>query len=83
MARVVAGVDPARLRSPLLMAGQVLEHLTSHREPTRSEVCHLYDLLRRGYSGIVLSDETAIGCDPENAVRQASAILGAIAPEAS
>jgi pyruvate kinase len=83
MARVVAGVDPARLRSPLLMAGQVLEHLTRHREPTRSEVCHLYDLLRRGYSGIVLSDETAIGCDPENAVRQASAILGAVAPEAS
>jgi pyruvate kinase len=60
------------------MAGQVLEHLTSHPEPTRSEVCHLYDLVRRGYNGIVLSDETAIGADPVGAVSQAGALLRAI-----
>jgi uncharacterized protein (DUF433 family) len=29
---------------------QVLEHLTAHVEPTRSEVCHVYDLLARGYT---------------------------------
>ena len=27
----------------MYMAGQVLEHLTAHREATRSEVCHIYD----------------------------------------
>jgi pyruvate kinase len=61
------------------MAGQVLEHLTSHRDPTRSEVCHLYDLKVRGYAGIVLSDETAIGIDPVNAVVTARALLDATA----
>ena len=59
------------------MAGQVLEHLTEHAEPTRSEVCHLYDLLARGYAGIVLSDETAIGAHPARAVAQAAALVRA------
>jgi pyruvate kinase len=59
------------------MAGQVLEHLTRHAEPTRSEVCHLHDLVARGYAGVVLSDETAIGDDPTRAVAQASALVRA------
>jgi pyruvate kinase len=71
----VASVDPRRFRIPVLMAGQVLEHLTTHRDPTRSEVCHLYDLVSRGYAGIVLSDETAIGHDPVHAVGAAAALL--------
>lgn len=74
LARFVAGFDPARLPVPVLMAGQVLEHLTGHPEPTRSEVCHLYDLLARGYAGVVLSDETAIGRDPVHAVTTAAAL---------
>jgi pyruvate kinase len=57
------------------MAGQVLEHLTASAEPTRSEVCHLFDLCERGYAGIVLSDETAVGHDPVNAVARARALL--------
>ncbi len=73
----VAAIDPKQIPIPLWMAGQVLEHLTSHRETTRSEICHLYDLLARGYAGIVLSDETAIGIDPVNAVRTARALLEA------
>jgi pyruvate kinase len=64
------------------MAGQVLEHLTAHEAPTRSEVCHLHDLLARGYAGIVLSDETAIGRDPVRAVRAASSLLQALMPPA-
>jgi hypothetical protein len=40
-------------------------------------VCHLYDLLARGYAGIVLSDETAIGVDPAHAVGQAAALVRA------
>jgi len=71
-----------RIHTPVLLAGQVLEHLTEHGQPTRSEVCHLFDILRRGYCGIVLSDETAIGQDPVRAVRIASQLLGSLSAEA-
>ena len=74
LARFVAGLKPGALKHPVLMAGQVLEHLTAHAEPTRSEVCHLYDLVERGYAGIVLSDETAVGSDPVNACTRAAAL---------
>jgi pyruvate kinase len=80
LARTVARLDPTARRVPVLMAGQVLEHLTAHAEPTRSEVCHLHDLVARGYAGIVLSDETAVGRDPAGAVRCAAALTrGALA----
>jgi pyruvate kinase len=75
LARFVAAFDPGRLARPILMAGQVLEHLTQHAEPTRSEVCHLFDLIARGYAGIVLSDETAVGVDAVRAVRVAASLL--------
>jgi pyruvate kinase len=77
LARCVAVIDPRRLSRPILMAGQVLEHLTHHAEPTRSEVCHVFDLISRGYAGIVLSDETAIGTDPIQAVRVAASLIAA------
>jgi pyruvate kinase len=54
---------------PVLLAGQVLEHMTGHPTPTRSEICHLYDALERGYAGVVLSDETAVGRHPVESVR--------------
>ena len=73
--RFVASIDPRTLPVPVLMAGQVLEHLTRHAEPTRSEVCHLFDLIARGYAGLVLSDETAIGDDPVRAVSAAATLL--------
>ncbi len=79
LARFVAELEPRRLPRPVLMAGQVAEHLTAHREPTRSEVCHLFDLWRRGYQGFVLSDETAIGLDPVGAVRAIAELLRAFA----
>ena len=53
-----------KLGRPACLAGQVLEHMSICREPTRSEVVHLYDAARAGFSGIVLSDETAIGRHP-------------------
>ncbi len=74
LGRWVSGFRPDTLPRPVLMAGQVLEHLTGHAEPTRSEVCHLHDLARRGYAGIVLSDETAIGRDPVRAATRAKAL---------
>lgn len=68
MARWIHSYDPRVEPCPVLMAGQVLEHLTCHSEPTRSEVCHLFDLVGHGYAGFVLSDETAIGHNPAAAV---------------
>ena len=49
---------------PVIMAGQVLEHMTRQPDPTRSEICYLYEALQHGYAGVVLSDETAIGQYP-------------------
>ncbi len=78
MARWVSAFRPETLAVPTFMAGQVLEHLTQHATPTRSEVCHLHDLLQRGYAGIVLSDETAIGQDPVRATTVAAELLRAL-----
>lgn len=75
LARWVSSYRPPTDGVRVMMAGQVLEHLTRHADPTRSEVCHLFDLMDRGYAGIVLSDETAIGDDPVGAVRTARRLL--------
>ena len=56
----------------VLMAGQVLEHMTVHATPTRAEVCQLYDALAAGYRGCVLSDEAAVGQYPIESVRVAA-----------
>jgi pyruvate kinase len=60
------------LRVPVLLAGQVFEHMTEHPVPTRSELCAAYDALMKGYRGFVLSDETAIGRDPIESCRIAA-----------
>ncbi|MBI5568087.1 MAG: hypothetical protein HY870_24530 [Chloroflexi bacterium] len=57
---------------PIMMAGQVLEHMTDHATPTRAEVCQLHDALAAGYRGCVLSDEAAIGRYPVESVRVAA-----------
>ncbi|MFH0900994.1 MAG: pyruvate kinase [Pseudomonadota bacterium] len=82
MASWIARFSPCNVITPVLMAGQVLEHLRQNRSPTRSEVCHLFDLVAvRGYAGIVLSDETAIGTEPIEATRTASSLLRAFTRE--
>jgi pyruvate kinase len=60
------------LSIPVFMAGQVLEHMTEHPAPTRSEVCYLYEALLKGYRGFVLSDEVAIGRHPIESCRIAA-----------
>jgi pyruvate kinase len=60
------------LNVPVMLAGQVLEHMADHESPTRSEVCYLHDALRAGYRGLVLSDETAIGRSPIESCRVAA-----------
>ena len=74
MAKAVSAFAPqvAGLPVPVMMAGQVLEHMVTHPEPTRSEVCYLLEVLRQGYSGFVLSDEAAIGRFPVESCRAAA-----------
>lgn len=66
----------AMLGRPALLAGQVLEHMKDNPVPTRSEVCYLYEALQKGYAGVVLSDETAIGRYPVESCRTAGMFLG-------
>lgn len=61
---------------PVLLAGQVFEHMTEHATPTRSEICGVYDALLMGYRGLVLSDETAIGRDPIESCQVAAVFRG-------
>ena len=75
LARWLHRFVPRNGAKPTLIAGQVLEHLTHHASPTRSEVCHLFDLLSRGYAGVVLSDETAVGRDPIQATTTCADLL--------
>ncbi len=56
------------IQKPSLIAGQVLENMVRQNYPSRSEIAHLGYLLEKGFSGIVLSDETAIGRYPIEAV---------------
>jgi pyruvate kinase len=60
------------LNCPVMMAGQVLEHMTTATAPTRAEVCAMHDALALGYRGFVLSDETAIGRGPLEACQAAA-----------
>lgn len=77
MARLTAELNPRvpTIAKPIYLAGQVLEHMTSHPQPTRSEVCHLYDMLRWGYRGVILSDETAVGHYPVESCKMAALFL--------
>jgi pyruvate kinase len=60
---------------PVLLAGQVFGHMTGSPDPTRAEICALYESLRQGYRGVVLSDETAIGCYPVESCQAAATFL--------
>lgn len=65
----------AGLTVPVLLAGQVFEHMTRSPDPTRAEICALYEALRQGYRGVVLSDETAVGSYPVESCRAAAMFL--------
>ncbi len=62
-------LDATLDRTTVLVAGQVLHHMTVSPRPTRSEACHIGDLVARGVAGFVLSDETATGPHGPEAVR--------------
>ncbi len=67
----------------LLVAGQVLHHMCDSPRPTRSEACHVADLIEAGVAGFVLSDETAIGAHGPEAVRWLERIFAAGDPTAA
>ena len=58
-----------KLYKPVLMAGEVLEHMVDTPFATRSELCHLKDIQRRGFAGVVLSNETAYGSFPIETIK--------------
>jgi pyruvate kinase len=66
----------SRFKVPVFMAGQVLEYMTGNAIPTRSEIVYLYEILQKGYTGVVLSDETAIGRYPVESCRIAALFRG-------
>ena len=49
------------LSKSALIAGEVLGSMVVNACPSRSEVVQLYDAMQSGFSGLVLSDETACG----------------------
>ena len=61
-------VQMTPIGKPYLIAGQVLENMVSHNAPSRSEIAHLGFLFEHGFSGVVLSDETAVGEFPVETV---------------
>jgi len=74
MARIVHTFYPqiSRMGVPTVLAGQVLEHMTDSPDPTRAELCNLFDALTYGMAGVVLSDETAVGSYPVESCAAAS-----------
>jgi len=50
-----------QLSKPALIAGEVLGSMVVNAFPSRAEVVQLYDAMQSGFSGLVLSDETACG----------------------
>lgn len=46
---------------PALIAGEVLGSMVVMPHPSRAEIVQLYDCMKAGFAGLVLSDETACG----------------------
>ena len=65
----------------IIMAGEVLDHMCGAEEPTRSEVCHLADIHSNGFTGIVVSNETAYGKFPEEVLKTFREVAAALNKE--
>lgn len=50
-----------KFTKPAIIAGEVLGSMVELELPTRAEIVQLYDAMTCGFSGLVLSDETAVG----------------------
>ena len=59
----------------VMMGGQVLSSMVSRPTPLRAEVADIAAAVRDGHDGIILSDETAAGDYPVDAVRAAAQVI--------
>ncbi len=64
------------MNTPVITATQMLDSMTINSRPTRTEVTDVSMAVRGGTDAVMLSQETATGCDPVNVVRTMASIVG-------
>jgi len=63
---------------PVILATQVLESMVTSLQPTRAEIIDITNSVLSGVDAILLSDETAIGAYPIEAVRVLDSVIKSV-----